>query len=30
MTSVPSVADAVIELATTFTGQLLQPCRSGL
>jgi len=25
MTSVPSVADAVIELASTFSGQLLQP-----
>jgi FAD/FMN-containing dehydrogenase len=29
MTSVPSVADAVIELASTFSGQLLQPADAG-
>ena len=29
MTSVPSVADAVIELAGKFTGQLLQPADAG-
>ncbi|MGH9784782.1 MAG: FAD-binding oxidoreductase [Terriglobia bacterium] len=29
MTSVPSVADAVTELASTFSGQLLQPADAG-
>jgi FAD/FMN-containing dehydrogenase len=29
MTSVPSVADAVIELASKFSGQLLQPANAG-
>src|SRR5881227_1973286 len=29
MTSVPSVADAVIELASKFSGQLLQPTDTG-
>src|SRR5262245_30950322 len=29
MTSLPSVADAVIEVATKFTGQLLQPADAG-
>jgi len=29
MTSVPSIADAAIELASTFSGQLLQPADAG-